>query len=160
MKKLILLACVLAVPAFAQQNNIGSCGWGSRLFKGEKGIAPQVLAATTNGTSGNQTFAITSGTSGCTQEGVVTSSWKAAAYIDSNMNKLARDTASGQGESLQALASLYGMEGKDQAEFFSVAQANFARIFPNAEVASPEVAKSFNSIIAENATLARYAHQG
>ena len=64
--------CAVGV-AQAQQENTG-CGLGTMLFDGQQGIAPQVLAVTTNGTSGNQTFGITSGTLGCTQDGVVKSS--------------------------------------------------------------------------------------
>src|SRR5262245_22752963 len=40
------------------------CGLGSVFFGSKPGFI-QVLAATTNGTSGNQTFGITSGTSNC-----------------------------------------------------------------------------------------------
>src|SRR5262245_43787680 len=85
MKKLLVVALVAAFPAAAMaagENNIGSCGWGSKLFEGQRGVAPQVLGATTNGTFGNQTFAITTGTSGCTQDGAVSSNWKTALFID------------------------------------------------------------------------------
>lgn len=80
MKKIVVAALVTlaAASSMAAQNNVGSCGWGSKVFEGKSGIAPQVLAVTTNGTSGNQTFGITFGTSGCTQDGVVSSSWKTA----------------------------------------------------------------------------------
>lgn len=83
--KLVLTtaAMIAVIPMAAMasgENNVGSCGWGSKVFAGQRGLAPQVLAATTNGTSGNQTFAISSGTSGCTQDGAVTSTWKTAMY--------------------------------------------------------------------------------
>ena len=107
MKKILLAALVsLPVTAFAAANNVGSCGLGSKVFEGQNGIAPQVLAVTTNGTFGNQTFGITSGTLGCTQDGVVSSNWKTAMFIDGNKSQLARDAASGQGETLDALAAL------------------------------------------------------
>ena len=76
MKKLLAVSVLAAMPLAAMaagENNVGSCGWGSKVFDGQSGIAPQVLAATTNGTSGNQTFAITTGTSGCTQDGAIRS---------------------------------------------------------------------------------------
>ena len=54
MKKILLaLAVSLPVTAFAAANNVGSCGLGSKVFEGQKGVAPQVLAVTTNGTFGN-----------------------------------------------------------------------------------------------------------
>jgi hypothetical protein len=160
MKKVILaLALCLtgAVSAVAQTNNIGSCGWGSRLFKGEKGIAPQVLAVTTNGTSGNQTFAITSGTSGCTQDGVVTSNWKTAAFIDGNMTRLAMDVSRGEGESLEALASLLNVESQDDAAFKNTLQSNFSNIFANADISSEQVAVNLKGILAQSNGLVQYA---
>lgn len=71
--KLIALAVAVVAPTLVHADNVGGCGWGSKLFDGQQGVAPQVLAVTTNGTSGNQTFGITSGTSGCSQDGVVKS---------------------------------------------------------------------------------------
>jgi hypothetical protein len=51
MKKLMaVLSLVAALPtlAFAATDNVGGCGVGSMIFKGQQGIAPQVLAVTTN----------------------------------------------------------------------------------------------------------------
>jgi hypothetical protein len=57
MKKLIAGAMLLGAStlAFAQPG----CGVGAMIWKGQPGIAPHVLAATTNGTFGNQTFGMT-----------------------------------------------------------------------------------------------------
>ena len=57
MKKLIaVLSLVFAFPmmAMAAQDNVGGCGVGSMVFKGQSGVGPQVLAVTTNGISGNR----------------------------------------------------------------------------------------------------------
>lgn len=161
MKKELLVIGAFAVsalvtPAFAE-DNVGGCGWGSKLMDGQRGIAPQVLAVTTNGTSGNQTFGISSGTSGCSQDGVVRSAWKTAMYIDSNMNKLARDMSRGQGESLIALAGLLGVEQNARPEFYRVTQENFARLFPREGVSSQEVTASLKQVLAENASLQKYS---
>lgn len=155
---LATLAVLTALPtaAFAV-DNVGTCGWGSKLFSGQKGIAPQVLAVTTNGTSGNQTFAITSGTSGCTQDGVVTSNWKTAAFIDGNMNRLAVDMSRGQGESLSAMAALIGVEGSDTVAFNSAMQKNFTSIFSSSEVTSLEVAAAIKSALSADESLAQYS---
>lgn len=160
MKRMIAslaLCALISGPAVAQANNIGSCGWGSKLFTGQRGIAPQVLGATTNGTSGNQTFAITSGTSGCTQDGVVTSSWKTAAFIDGNMNKLALDMSRGQGESLSSLAALIGVQADDSAAFSASLQQNFDGIFSSSQVTSVEVAQNLKNVLANDAALAKYS---
>ena len=41
------------------------------LFKGQRGVATHVVAATTNGTSGNNTFGMTTGTNGCHTNGAL-----------------------------------------------------------------------------------------
>ena len=159
MKKLLglaLLAALLPVSAKAA-DNVGGCGWGSKLFDGERGLWPQVFAVTTNGTSGNQTFGITSGTSGCTKDGVVRSAWKTAAFIDSNMNRLASDISRGQGESLDSLAALLGVSQDDKALFGSTLQDNFALIFPNSSVKSPEVRQAIKAALANSPELAKYS---
>ncbi len=154
MKKIVIaaLATLAAASSMAAQNNVGTCGWGSKVFQGQSGVAPQVLAATTNGTSGNQTFGITFGTSGCTQDGVVSSSWKTAMYIDGNRVALARDAAAGQGESLTVLADVMGVKAADRAAFASVIKANFAAVFANEQVAA-----NLKSVLAANEQLSGYA---
>lgn len=154
MKKIIIAALVTlaGASAMAAQNNIGSCGWGSKVFEGQSGVAPQVLAVTTNGTSGNQTFGITFGTSGCTQDGVVTSTYKTAMYIDGNRVALARDAAAGQGESLNVLADVMGVKAADRAAFAATIKANFATVFANEQIAA-----NLKSVLAANTQLAGYA---
>lgn len=150
---------LVAVPSLAVADNVGQCGWGSKLMEGNEGPAPQVLAVTTNGTSGNQTFGITSGTSGCTQDGVVRSNWKTAMFIDGNMNRLARDMSAGEGESLDSLATLLGMTAGDKAVFSVVAQKNFAAIFPTASVSSRDVVSSLKTVLASDARLVKYSEK-
>ena len=157
MKKILLAALVsLPVTAFAAANNVGSCGLGSKVFEGQNGIAPQVLAVTTNGTFGNQTFGITSGTLGCTQDGVVSSNWKTALFIDGNKAQLARDAASGQGETLDALAALLKIDAQDKAAFVSLAKARHAEIFASVESAD-SIATRLKAALQSDARLAKYA---
>ena len=94
MKSKIIVAALLTLASSAVmaagENNVGSCGWGSKVFDGQSGVFPQVLATTTNGTFGNQTFGISTGTSGCTQDGMVKSNYKTAMFIDGNKAKLGK----------------------------------------------------------------------
>ena len=94
MKKLLtILSFVAAFPTLAMaagESTVG-CGWGSKLFDGQSGIGPQIFAVTSNNFYGTQTFAISSGTSGCTQDGTVRSTWKTAMFIDGNKEQLARN---------------------------------------------------------------------
>lgn len=159
MKKLVAVMAVAALfpaVALAQQNNIGSCGWGAKLFDGQSGIAPQVLGATTNGTFGNQTFGITSGTSGCTQDGAVKSTWKTAMFIDGNKERLARDMSVGGGEALDSLAHLLGVEAGDRAAFNRVARDNMQRIFPSDNAGTEQIVSALRDVLMADAKLARY----
>ncbi len=153
-----LFAALLVAPlsAMAAGNNIGTCGWGSKVFDGQSGIAPQVLAATTNGTFGNQTFGITFGTSGCTQDGAVSSSWKTAAFIDGNKAKLARDMSRGKGETLDALAKVMGVADADKAHFYTTTKQNFDRIFPSDQADTQAVLDGLKQVVASDERLAAY----
>jgi len=160
MKKMSLLLAALLLPMSAMaagENNIGSCGWGSKVFQGQRGLAPQVLGATTNGTFGNQTFAISSGTSGCTQDGAVSSTWKTAMFIDGNKDKLAQDMSKGSGESLQSLAQLIGVKDTDKAAFYRVTKENFAQIFGSESASAEQIAVGLKQVLAADSSLAQYS---
>ena len=103
-------------------------------------------------TSGNQTFGITFGTSGCTQDGVVSSTWKTAMFIDGNRVQLARDTAAGQGESLAALMVVMGVSEADRGHFVTTLKDNFSTVFTGETVAA-----NLRGVLAADARLAGYA---
>jgi hypothetical protein len=153
-----ILTLALAAPAAPAQDgetaNSTGCGLGTIVFEGQDGVAPQVLAVTTNGTSGNQTFGITSGTLGCTQDGVVRSPAEVRMLLMSSLDNLAADVARGEGETLESLA---GVEDQDRPRFFVALQENFARIFPDENVTADEALTSLNAVLAEDSVLSRYA---
>jgi len=157
MKRVLIAIALSALPAVAVADNIGSCGWGTKVFDGQKGIAPQVLAVTTNGTFGNQTFGISSGTSGCTQDGAVTSTWKTSMFIDGNKERLARDMAIGGGETLDSLAHLMGIRPEHRAQFNRAAQQNLTRIFPSEDAATEQVVVALKEVLSSDQILAQYA---
>lgn len=158
MKKIIATSILAfaSATAYAGQNNVG-CGLGSMIFSGKSGVANQILAATTNGTSGNQTFGITSGTLGCTQDGTVPSFAKLSMFTGANMDHLAQDMSSGQGESLESLAALLGIEDEaDKAHFFATTKENFAKIFPSEEATAEDVIAGLTEVMAEDQVLRQY----
>ena len=157
MKKVFIIAVLSVVPAIALADNLGGCGWGVKLFDGDSGLAPQVLAATTNGTFGNQTFGISSGTSGCTRDGVVKSNWKTAMFIDGNKERLARDMSSGKGETLVSLAHLIGVRDEHRAAFNRVVQENLSRIFPSDKAATERIVVALKQVLSSERDLAQYA---
>jgi hypothetical protein len=163
MKKLILTVAALAIlptaSALAKPNNVG-CGIGSMVFEGKSGVAPQILAATTNGTFGNQTFGITFGTLGCAKNGVVglPVPHKIALFTDQNLDKLAHDMAVGNGETLNSLAVLMEVENQDKLAFFNATKTNFTKIFSHENVTTIEVLQSLNNVMASEPRLKRYSY--
>jgi hypothetical protein len=99
---------------------------------------------------------MTSGTSGCSQDGTVRSSWKTAAFIDGNKDRLARDMSRGKGESLDALVQLLGVSEQDRARFVRAAQDNVAAIFPNGQASTDEIRAGLRRVLAADDSLAVY----
>jgi len=114
---------------------------------------PHVLAATTNGTSGNQTFGMTTGTLGCETSQSVQSM---AIYMDSNVDKVARDMSRGAGENLDTLAVLLGVDEADRDSFRKVLQDNFATIFPSSETTSGEAVDAIVALLESDQSLSKY----
>ena len=160
LKKLAVVAVIAAFPVGAMAaggsaDASGSCGVGSKLFENQRGIAPQVLAMTTNGTF-FQTVGVTLGTSGCTQDGVVKSNWKMAMFIDGNKDKLAHDMSTGSGEALESLAKLIGIQDQHKAAFFQATKDNFSRIFASDNSTTDQVVASLKQVLAADSVLAQY----
>lgn len=151
MKKLIAGAVLLGASslAFAQPG----CGVGAMIWKGQSGIAPHVLAATTNGSFGNQTFGMTTGTLGCNTNEAVQSM---AMYMNNNVNNVARDMSRGQGENLTTVAVLLGVQPQDRATFDQVMQAHFNTIFPSANTTSNEAVDNIINVMKGDKTLQKY----
>lgn len=155
----VVAAAMAALPIASHaggDDDVGSCGWGSKAWEGQAGLAPKVLAVTTNGTSGNQTFAITSGTSGCTQDGTVKSNWKLSSFIEDNKSKLARDMSRGSGETLEAVVQLIGVSEQDKAAFVQSARDNMARIFPSTDASTKDILAGLREVLASDDKLAGY----
>jgi len=139
MKKILLsvvATITLTTTAFAGVNNQTGCGLGSVLIKDDSTAIMLALQATTNGTSANQTFGITSGTSGCKKTKLAMNEL-AQEFVASNMDILAKEIAVGHGESLDTLAEL--LEVQDKAAFAISLQANYNAIYTSQEVQMDEV---------------------
>ena len=130
---------VMSVTSVAMADGYGTagCGLGSIIFGDKPGMI-QILAATTNGSSGNQTFAITSGTSNCGSSEVTEASAKA--FVETNREALAKDAAKGKGETISSLTTLAGCS--DAAAVGATLQSNFQSIFPAASVTDQQVGQS------------------
>lgn len=159
MKRLIYAAVVFALipvsQSFAASEGPG-CGLGAQVFKGQQGVIPQVLAATTNGIA-SQTFAISTGTFGCTQDGVVKNDQKTTVFASVNFENLSQEMAQGQGEHLASLASLLGVPAELQPEFFVLTQTKYASIFSTEQTTSNEMLVALNYAMSGHPNLSNFA---
>jgi hypothetical protein len=145
MKKVLLglaLSVVVTGSAFAgtAQNNVG-CGLGTMLWenKADNSVLFQVFQATTNGTSANQTFGVTSGTLNCQKPSKFVQNEKLINFVQANMDNLAQDIAMGKGESLDTFAEMLGVAPGQNAAFNAKLQTNFGKIFTSENVVLAEV---------------------
>jgi len=146
MKKLIVsIAAVaaLSTAAFAGVNSQTGCGLGSMIIKDDSTAIMLALQFTTNATSGNQSFGITSGTSGCKKTKFVMNE-RAEEFVASNMDQLAKEIAMGQGESVDTLAELLAVE--DKQEFASALQANYNSIYTSQNVEMADVLDNISAM--------------
>ncbi len=142
MKKvtMVIAGAALALPMYATANP--GCGLGAQVFEGKDGPVAHVLAATTNGTLGNQTFGMTSGTLGCdTSKPVVA----AAVFLNDNMDQVAEDMSQGEGEALDAFAELLGVA--DKAAFAASTQEHFEQIFSSEASTAEDVMSNLQRLI-------------
>lgn len=157
-KKTALVAALAALPmSSAMAKDSTGCGVGTMIFDGKEGIPFQVLAVTTNGIFGNQTFGITSGTLGCDQDGVIRNEAAVSKFVAANMESLASDMAAGGGETLASLADLMNVAEADRPAFYRAAQDNFADIYGAEDITAGEVINNLDRVMAANGRLADYA---
>lgn len=149
------LVLSLAAPAAMADPDAG-CGWGTMAFKGSRGKPAKILAAFLNGCLGSQTFGISSETAGCTGDGVIASTERLNMYAGANIDKLQRDIALGQGESLATLAHLMGIENSDKPAFYTLAKSNFSGIFASEDVTAGQMLTSIAKLMASDPVLVKY----
>lgn len=155
MRKLMIIALSAAAlsvitPTMAAAQGFGDagCGLGSMLF-GNRNDFVQIFAATTNGTFGNQTFAISTGTSNCS--GLSSGATAAADFIEQNRASVATDAARGDGPSIESISHLAGCA--DPNAVGMALQAHYGFIFPNAGVSDTDVSGTILEILTNESEL-------
>ncbi|MBM3320501.1 MAG: DUF3015 family protein [Candidatus Eisenbacteria bacterium] len=140
--------CVLAVAgeSYAGRSNTG-CGIGTIIFEGKEGLLSQICAATFNGSFGNQTFGITSGTLECERASALVAHEKLNKFVGDNMDNLAMDISQGKGEYLATLAVLLDVPVEERAELYKRLQANFSSIYPSEDVTHIDVLNNIESVL-------------
>ncbi|MFT5716096.1 MAG: hypothetical protein ACI9T7_000269 [Oleiphilaceae bacterium] len=159
MKKLLLCAVIAASPLTAMAaggHGPAGCGLGTEvIFKQANEWHEHVLAATTNGTSGNQTFGMTSGTLGCSDANGPLASG-VDMFIDNNLEQIAAESSTGEGETISALSELIGVDAKDEAAFKAALKTNFDQIFTSINTTSNDVYGALVAIMSTDAKLSKY----
>jgi hypothetical protein len=144
---------IAANPDTGPGCGLGKLAWSD--YKGQKEIAPQVLMATTNGTFGSQTFGISTGTSGCTNDGKVMGDSKTIMFAELNFDNLSQEMAQGQGEHLASLATLLGVPADHQATFFAMTQERYTSLVKAGEASPVAMVKALNDAVATHPVLAK-----
>ena len=164
----ILIACSSlalqagGVGAAGNPDNGPGCGLGKLAwmdYGSQKQIAPQVMMATTNGTFGSQTFGISSGTSGCTNDGVIMKN-KHINMASHAFNSLAEEMAQGRGEHLASLATLLGVPEEAQPEFFALIQEKYIILVGSDDTTAVTMLQAIQSAMAERPAFAKVSFVG
>ncbi|MCA9464868.1 MAG: DUF3015 domain-containing protein, partial [Nitrospira sp.] len=134
---------------------LGKLAWSD--YSGQKQIAPQVLMATTNGTFGSQTFGISTGTSGCTNDGKVFSAEQVNVFAAINFDNISQEMAQGQGEHLTSLATLMGIPTEKHQAFFNMTQEKYTILIQDGEPSPKAVVKAIHDAMMDNPILAQAA---
>jgi hypothetical protein len=160
---LCLIALAASVPALAAEKKplidvgggqgygMAGCGLGSIIFGEQKGMI-QLVAATTNDIYSHQSFAISSGTSNCKDDGAKGTK-TASLFITANREALEKDVARGGGETVSTLSELMGCQ--DTKTFGATLQSNYGKIFPSQNTSTETVVDSIVGTVQSDAELAK-----
>ncbi|AMQ88581.1 DUF3015 family protein [Marinobacter sp. LQ44] len=150
MKRIVLGALLISASSmvFAQPG----CGVGAMIWKGQSGVIPHVLGATTNGMA-SQTVSMTFGIVGCNTNQSVQSM---AMLIDSRGSAVAADISKGSGENLEAMAVTLGITPDERPAFYHLLQSNFEIIFPSPEATTGQAVDAIVSLMEQDKSLRKY----
>lgn len=154
----ILIGAQASVAFAVNPDNGPGCGLGKLAwadYKTPKNIAPQVMMATTNGTFGSQTFGISFGTSGCTNDGKVMAEQQTNLFVASTFETISGDMARGGGEHLAALATLMGVPVDQHPAFFALTQQQYQVLVQAGETSSVAVVKALQDVMGGHPVLAQ-----
>jgi Protein of unknown function (DUF3015) len=160
MRKLPLLALVALLFSLSPLTSVmaagygaAGCGLGGKLIGNNNDILAQLGATTLNNAlPGSQTFAMSSGTLGCSKAfGSAQSEQKI--FAENNFNNLSKEMAVGEGESLDTLAGLMGCPSDTTQAFATFTKQNYDSIFPSEQTTPSEMLDSLKNSISNDPVL-------
>ena len=158
-KKTSLLALgfcfVLPLSSYANTDGAG-CGLGKLILEGKSGTGANIATSIINSIYGNQTFAMSSGTSGCDTTTMVNNEvQEKEVFVASNMDNLSVDVARGQGDYLASLAHIMNIQEQDKSAFYSLTQNHYEDLFVSAD-SFKEVLVALHVAMASDSDLSKY----
>lgn len=159
MKRLLLVSVLMGLLAFLP-GLIGQaqaeCGPGPVVVQKNKGMLLQSLGATTNATLlPTQTFAISSGTSGCTNSGIINKDAEQRFFVAVHMDNIFQEMAQGGGMHLDTLAGLMGCPAERYGEFAGMTRRELGQFYPLEGVRPAEFLEHLRREMRAEAALAR-----
>lgn len=130
------------------------CGLGKVVFEKEpKSILLQHLGSTLNVPS--QPFAISTGVSGCTNNGKIVKEEQTTIFASLNFENLSQEMAQGHGEHLASLAKLMGVPSERQPEFFFLAQDRYLSLMQAGDVSPKAMLTALDAAMARQSMVAK-----
>lgn len=123
-KMFFFIFLVFSMNVFSKDKSSG-CGVGWYVTKSMTTTASYSRALTN--TTFSNTFAMTSGTSGCARHDLVLKEKEKIYFVESNFIPLKREVAFGRGERMSALAEIWGCS--NSKELTDVLRKNYREIF-------------------------------
>ena len=159
MKKVALSLALAAatLPGFALADSGPGCGIGTQIFKGQSGLFAHTLAATTNGSTYNQYFGLTSGTLECNPTAVVSNEFERVNFVAANLDNLSQEMAQGAGSHMQALAALYDIAPADRAQFYQLTQRKMPQLLDSSKDGAQALLASLDTAMGADPVLAKYS---
>ncbi len=150
----VVAVCLPSLVLANGNHPMAGCGLGYLLLSHDNNSkVTQIVGATTNHTFGSQTFGITSGTSGCTEDGAVKLVKAVEVFAEVNLDVLRREMAAGNGEFVYAFASLLGATETNRSAMVHFFQANYSELFPSAGTTSTQMLEQLSLRLAEHPEL-------
>ena len=137
----MLVSLAFAPSVFAAGYGAAGCGWGGKEIGKNNDILAQLGATILNGFLSNQTFAMTSGTSGC-KSSMGAAELEQNQFVESNYHSLAKEMAAGEGENLDTLAGLMGCSANQTQHFATFTKENYNAIFSSEQETPSEMLAS------------------
>lgn len=142
-----------AGPSLAAWGDGPGCGLGKVVFEKEpKSILLQHIGSTLNVPS--QPFALSTGISGCTNNGMIVKEKQTTMFASLNFENLSQEMAQGHGEHLASLAKLMGVPSERQAEFFALAQDRYLSLMQEEDVSPKAMLTALQAAMARQSAVA------